>query len=264
VPPGARVVLAPGFGCRACGACRAGWDNQCSDYRIRGAAAPGGYAELTLADARDVLLLPAAVSFETAAAYPLVFLTAWHMLVTRVNLKAGETVLIHAAGSGVGHAALRIAKHLGAIVYATVGSTAKVAKAQALGADAVINSQEEDVEARVKTLTQQRGVAVVFEHVGPATFEHSVRVLAKGGRLVTCGATSGPSVSLDLRYLFSRQLSLLGCMMGRRPELEQLSPLIFKGQLQPVIDTVFPLREAKLAHERIERRDVFGKFVLVP
>ena len=264
VKPGDRVVLAPGLSCSACNGCRAGQDNLCLSYGIRGAAVPGGYAELTSARAGDALPIPETLSFEAAAAFPLVFLTAWHMLVGRAALRAGETVLVHAAGSGVGHAAVQIAKHLKATVYATVGSEAKVPKAKALGADAVINYQRDNFEERIKALTGGRGVDVVFEHIGPQTWEGSLRLLAKGGRLVTCGATSGPSVALDLRYVFSRQLSVLGSIMGTRAELEQIARLVAAGTLRPVVDTVFPLGEARAAQERMGNRDVFGKLILAP
>lgn len=261
---GERVVLAPGVGCGQCDWCRAGQENFCVSYGIRGAATDGGYAELTVARASDVLPLPPSMSFEEAAAFPLVFLTAWHMLVTRAALQAKETVLVHAAGSGIGHAAVQIAKHLKATAYTTVGSEAKVAKAKALGADEVINSQRESFEERVKTLTGGRGVDVVFEHIGPTTWEGSLRVLAKGGRLVTCGATSGPTVPLDLRYVFSRQLTILGSMMGTRAELDEVARLIGERRLRPIVDSVFPLREARAAQERMLNRDVFGKLVLTP
>jgi NADPH:quinone reductase-like Zn-dependent oxidoreductase len=261
---GDSVVLAPGLSCGQCDWCRAGEDNLCASYGIRGAKTDGGYAELTVALARDALPLPPDLSFEEAAAFPLVFLTAWHMLVTRAKLQMGETVLVHAAGSGIGHAAIQIAKHLGARVLTTVGSEAKMPKAKALGADEVINYTGEDFEERVNALTQQRGVSVVFEHIGPQTWEKSLRVLAKGGRLVTCGATSGPTVPLDLRYVFSRQLTILGSMMGTRAELEQVIALIGQRNLKPVVDTVFPLREARAAQERMLSRNVFGKLVLRP
>ena len=261
---GDRVVLAPGLSCGQCDWCRKGEDNLCVSYGIRGAKCAGGYAELAAAAARDVMPLPSALSFEAAAAFPLVFLTAWHMLVTRARLQAGETVLVHAAGSGVGHAAIQIAKHLKATVYASVGSDAKIPKAKSLGADEVINYQREDFEARVRSLTAERGVEVVFEHIGPQTWEKSLRVLANGGRLVTCGATTGPNVSLDLRYVFSRQLSILGSIMGTRAELGTVAQLIFGGKLAPIVDTVFPLREARSAQQRMLERAVFGKLVLVP
>lgn len=264
VKVGDRVVLTPGLSCGACASCRAGDETFCASFGIRGAATDGGYAELICAAASDALAIPPAVSFEQAAAFPLVFMTAWHMLVTRARLQRGESVLIHAAGSGVGHAAIQIAKHVGAVVYTTVGSDAKMPKAQALGADQVINYQRESFEERVNALTDGRGVDVVFEHIGPQTWEAGLRLLKKGGRLVTCGATSGPSVPLDLRYVFSRQLSLLGSMMGTRAEFEQVARLVGDGTLTPVIDTVFPLKEARVAQERMLNRDVFGKLVLGP
>ena len=261
---GDRVVLAPGLSCGQCDSCRVGRDTLCASYGIRGAATDGGYAELTVARAGDAILIPDGVSFEQAAAFPLTFLTAWHMLAGRAKLREGETVLIHAAGSGIGHAAVQIAKYLKTTVYATVGSEAKRSKAQALGADAVISRERESFEERVKMLTGGRGVDVVFEHIGPETWEGSLRLLAKGGRLVTCGATSGPTVTLDLRYVFSRQLSLLGSMMGTAGELHTVSRLVFAGQLTPIVDTVFPLREARSAQERMGNRDVFGKLLLAP
>jgi len=261
---GDRVVLAPGLSCRRCERCLAGEDNLCASYGIRGAATDGGYAELTVAKAADAIPLPEGVPFEQAAAFPLVFLTAWHMLVGRAHVASGETVLVHAAGSGIGHAAVQIAKQLGATVYATVGSDAKAPRAAALGADAVINYRREDFEAKVRSLSADRGVDVVFEHIGPETWEGSLRLLKKGGRLVTCGATSGPSVPLDLRYLFSRQLTVLGSLMGTREELLAVTRLIAEGRLRPVVDTAFPLREALAAQERLLRREVFGKLVLTP
>ncbi|MBI3009718.1 MAG: zinc-binding dehydrogenase [Candidatus Omnitrophica bacterium] len=261
---GDRVVLGPGLSCGRCDGCKRGEDNLCPDFGIRGAATDGGYAQLTRARARDAMHLPESVSFEAAAAFPLVFLTAWHMLVGRAQLKAKETVLVHAAGSGVGHAAIQIAKHRGARVFATVGRDDKIPKAVALGADAVINYTREDFEPWVRSLTQQRGADVVFEHIGPLTWERSLRVLAKAGRLVICGATSGPSIPLDLRYVFSRHLSILGSTMGTRRELEMVFKLVQEGILKPVIDGVFPLNQARLAQERMLNRDVFGKLILVP
>ena len=261
---GDRVVLTPALRCGRCEACRQDADTFCPSFGIRGAACPGGYAELAVAKAEDALPIPAGLSFEEAAAFPLVFLTAWHMLVGRARLQPGESVLVHAAGSGVGHAAVQIAKHLGATVFATVGSEAKAAKAKILGADAVINYERARFEERLKELTGGRGVQVVVEHVGPQTWEGSLKSLAKGGRLVTCGATTGPTAPLDLRYVFSRQLSLLGSMMGTRAELLEVLTLIGARRLRPVIDSVFPLREARQAHERLLRRDVFGKLLLLP
>lgn len=264
VKVGDRVVLAPGLSCGQCPACQSGRENLCASYGIRGAMTDGGYAELTTTRASDAIRLPADFSFEQAAAFPLVFLTAWHMLVTRAKLQAGETVLVQAAGSGVGHAAVQIAKYFKATVYTTVGSDAKIPKAKALGADEVINYQRADLEERVRVLTRQRGVDVVFEHIGPEVWDKSLRVLAKGGRLVTCGATSGPSVSVDLRHVFSRELSILGAIMGTRADLDAVTQLVFSKHLKPVVDSVFPLREARAAQERMLARDVFGKLVLAP
>ena len=264
VQGGAKVFITPGLSCFQCAWCRAGQDNLCQSYGIFGAKTDGGYAEFAKSRSSDLIPIPNGVSFEEAAAFPLVFLTAWHMLITRAVLKAGETVLVHAAGSGIGHAAIQIAKHVGATVYTTVGSEAKIPKAKALGADEVISYQREDFEKRVQQLTGGHGVDVVFEHTGAQTWERSLRVVKKGGRLVTCGATSGPSVPLDLRYVFSRQLTILGSMMGTRAELLAITQLIGQRQLKPVIDTVVPLREARQAQERMLNRDVFGKLILRP
>ena len=261
---GDRVVLAPGVSCGQCPWCQSGADNLCASYGIRGAATDGGYAELASARASDAILIPQELSFDVAAAFPLVFLTAWHMLIGRAALRAGERVLVHAAGSGVGHAAIQIAKHVGATVYTTVGADEKIPKAKALGVAVVINYSRENFEERIKALTDGKGVDVVFEHIGPQTWEGSLRLLAKGGRLVTCGATSGPSVPLDLRYVFSRQLSILGSMMGTRAEFQTVAQLVAERTLRPVVDTVVPLREARMAQERMAHREVFGKLVLAP
>jgi NADPH:quinone reductase-like Zn-dependent oxidoreductase len=260
--PGDRVVLAPNLNCGQCDWCRVGNDSLCEKFGIRGAATDGGYAELTLAKAGEALPLPADLPFEEAAAFPLVFLTAWHMLIGRAKIRPGETVLVHAGGSGVGHAAVQIAKHFQARVFTTVGSDAKAAKAAALGAEAVINYQQEPFEERVRSLTDGRGVDVVVEHIGPQVWEASVKALARGGRLVTCGATSGASAPLDLRYVYSRQLSILGAMMGTRAELDAVADLVRRRVIRPIVDTVFPLSEARAAQERMLGRSVFGKLVL--
>ena len=264
LPPGQRVILSPGISCFACAWCAAGHDNLCDQFKIRGAQVDGGYAQFAAAHMRDVLPLPESLTFEQGAAFPLVFVTAWHMLITRCRLQAGQTVLVLAGGSGIGSAAIQIAKLAGARVFATVGSDAKADRAKALGADAVMNYTKEDFAKRARELTGGRGVDVVFEHVGPATWANSLKSLAKNGQLVTCGSTTGPEAACDLRYIFSRQLSVLGSIMGTRADLLALLPLIAAGTLQPVIDTVFPLREAIRAHERLLARDHFGKFILVP
>jgi len=258
------VIVAPGLSCGECAWCRDGADNLCQSYGIVGAKTDGGYAEFAVVPANNLIPLPPGLTYEEAAAFPLVFLTAWHMLMGRAALRRGEVVLVHAAGSGIGHAAIQMAKLAGAVVYTTVGSDAKIPKAKALGADEVINYQRDDFVQRVQALTDRKGVDVVFEHIGPKTWEGSVQLLKKGGRLVTCGATSGPSVPLDLRYVFSRQLSVLGSIMGTRAELETVTQLVGEQKLRPVIDAVFPLRDARIAQERMMNREVFGKLILTP
>jgi NADPH:quinone reductase-like Zn-dependent oxidoreductase len=262
VHSGDKVVLAPGVSCGQCAACAAGHDNQCRKYTMLGYGFPGGCAEFVVVPEANVLPMPAGLSFEEAAAVPLVFLTAWHMLIARAQLQPGEEVLVLGAGSGVGSAAIQIAKLTGARVIATAGSRAKLDQARQLGADEVIHHGEQKIADEVKRLTGKRGVDVVFEHVGTATWEQSVLSLATGGRLVTCGATTGFAAQLDLRYLFVRQLTLLGSYMGSRGELYTVLKLVGEKRLRPVVDRVFPLAEAAKAHERLEQREQFGKIVL--
>lgn len=259
---GDRVMLQPGVSCGRCARCLSGEDNYCRQYDVLGYQSDGGYAELVTVPAANVIGLPSHIDFVTAAAFPLAFLTAWQMLVTRARLSEQDTVLVVAAGSGVGQAAIQIARFFGARVLATAGGEPKVARATALGAEAVIDHYREDVVARVKSLTGGRGVDVVIDHVGVATWERSLRCLARGGRLVTCGATTGHAATLDLRHLFARQLSLLGSYMGGKPELLRVSELFFRGSLSPVIDLTFPLSEAAQAHRHLEASAHFGKIVL--
>jgi len=262
VHPGDKVVLAPGVSCGQCAACAAGKDNECRKYTLFGYGRNGGCAEYVLAPEANVLPMPADLSFEEAAAVPLVFLTAWHMLVARARLLPGEEVLILGAGSGVGSAAIQIAKLMGARVIATASSRAKLDKARELGADEVIDHAQQKISEEVRRLTNKRGVDVVFEHVGTATWDQSILSLTTGGRLVTCGATTGFAAQLDLRYLFARQLSLLGSYMGSRAELYAVLKLVGEKRLRPVIDRIFPLAEAVQAHRRLEQREQFGKIVL--
>ncbi len=262
VPVGQRVLIQPGLSCGRCPACLSGRDNQCPRYDVLGFQSDGGYAELVKVPVENLVPIPDHVGDVEAAAFPLVFLTAWHMLVTRACLSPGETVLIWAAGSGVGHAAVQLARLLGARVIATVGRPEKAPRARELGADLVLNHTVDDVVEQVRQATDRRGVDVVVEHVGQATWEASVRVLARGGRLVTCGATTGAAVGIDLRVLFARHLALIGSYMGAKGELLQAAALFFAGRLRPVIDRVFDLSEAVAAHERLERREHFGKIVL--
>ncbi|MFI5178153.1 MAG: zinc-binding dehydrogenase, partial [Vicinamibacterales bacterium] len=222
----------------------------------------GGYAERIRVPAANVIRLPDAIDFVSAAAFPLSFLTAWHMLLTRAQLTGRDTVLVLAAGSGVGQAAIQIAKVFRARVIATAGHPEKLDRATALGADFVINHASDDVVASVKKITAGRGVDVVIEHVGVATWERSVRCLARGGRLVTCGATTGHDARLDLRHLFARQLSLLGSYMGGKAELLRAADLFFRGEFRPAIDMTLPLSEAAQAQRRLESGAQFGKIVL--
>ena len=260
---GTRVMLQPGLSCGRCSACLAGRDNYCPHYDVLGYQSNGGYAELVAVPVANVIALPETIDFVTAAAFPLVFLTAWQMLFTRARLVVGETVLVLAAGSGVGQAAIQLARARQARVIATAGGERKLGLARDLGADHVVDHYQEDVVQSVRDLTGGRGVDVVVEHVGAATWDRSVRCLARGGRLVTCGATTGHDARLDLRHLFARQLSLLGSYMGGKPELLEAAKLLFRGVIRPVIDSTFPLSETAQAHRRMEVSDRVGKIVLV-
>ena len=261
VKVGQKVLLAPGTSCGQCAQCIAGRDNFCKDYVLFGTTIHGGYAEYVKSPAANVIPIPGNMSFEEAAAIPLVFLTAWHMLFYRAHLQPAEEVLVIAAGSGVGSAAIQIAKAAGARVIATAGSEPKLRKAKELGADEVLLHQGEFAR-EVKKRTGGRGVDVVFEHVGQATWEQSVYSLAVGGRLVTCGATAGREGNINIGYLFARQLSILGSFMGHKGELFAVLELFNRGLLKPVIDTVLPLERAADAHRRLENREQFGKVVL--
>ena len=263
VPAGTRVMIYPGLSCGDCLACREGRENYCASFDVLGYMSDGGYAEQVAVPARNLIPIPPQVEFVAAAAFPLTFLTAWHMLLTRGALRAGDVVLVLAGGSGVGQAAIQIARHHGARVLATSGP-AKMERTLALGAEEVYDHYQDDFAQKARAATRGRGVDIVIEHVGEATWERSVRALARGGRLVTCGATTGAAARVDLRVLFARQLSLLGSSMGARAELLAAAPLFFDGAFVPVVDTVFPLRDAAAAHERLEASGQFGKIVLQP
>jgi NADPH:quinone reductase-like Zn-dependent oxidoreductase len=258
---GDKVLLAPGLSCGQCEQCLAGQDNYCRSYTLFGSGAPGGYAEFVRSPAVNVMPIPGTLTFEQAAAVPLVFLTAWHMLLTRAQLRPAEEVLVIGAGSGVGSAAIQIAKAVGARVIAASTSEAKLAKAKELGADEVVSSTGEFAR-EVKRLTKGRGVDVVFEHVGQATWEQSIYSLSRGGRLVTCGATTGFDGKVNIGYLFARHLSILGSFMGAKSELFAVLELFKRGLLKPVIDCVLPLQRAAEAHQRLENHDQFGKIIL--
>ena len=219
-------------------------------------------AEKFAAPIRNLLRKPRSLSFAEAAATPLDFMTAWHMLVARAELRPGETVLIHAGGSGVGSAAIQIARLWNATIYTTVGSPEKAARARELGADEVIEYRTVDFLQEVRRLTGKRGVDVVVEHVGTDTFERSVKSLARGGRLVTCGATTGAEATINLRLVFFKLLSILGSTMGSLAELHEIMNHVEAGRLRPVVDRVLPLEEIAEAHRVLEAREAFGKVVL--
>ena len=264
VKPGDSVLVLPTLSCGVCPQCLAGDDNLCRHYDLIGRRRNGGYAERVAVPGANCLPYPEGLPWERAAAIPVVFLTAWHMLVTRARLRPGEDCLVIGAGSGVGSVAVQLARLLGARVIATAGDDAKLGRARALGAHEVLNHRTQDLTAEVRRLTGKKGVEVVFEHVGGKMFEQSVATLARDGRLVTCGATIGQHATLDLNLVFGRHLTLLGSWMGRRSELVEALRFVKSGQLQPVVDAVLPLAEARQAHQRLESGAQFGKVVLTP
>ena len=264
VKPGWRVLLAPGVSCRQCEQCLSGKDNFCRKFTNLGYGVDGGNTELLAVSEYSVIQIPDDMSFEDAAATPLVFLTAWHMLMGRARLQAGEDVLVLSASSGVGTAAIQIAKLFHCRVIATAGGERKLAKARELGADHVIDHYQQDISAEVRKFTGKRGVDVVVEHVGVATWQKSLESLAPGGRLITCGATTGYDARVDLRFLFSKQWSLLGSFMGSLGELHQVLKFVFRKQLHPVVDRVFPLSEIAEAHRYLENKEQFGKVIVTP
>jgi NADPH:quinone reductase-like Zn-dependent oxidoreductase len=259
---GQKVVLAPLVSCGKCAACVAGLDNHCRQSTNLGYMIDGGCAEFVRAPEVNCLPYPENLSFEEAASIPLVFQTAWHMLLARAELQPGEDVLILGAGSGVGSAAIQIAKFFGARVIATAGTDEKLQKAKQLGADHLINHKTQKIRDEVRRITSKRGVDVVFEHVGTATWDDSFASLAPGGRLVTCGATTGYDAKVDLRFLFSRQLSLLGSYMGTKSELHSVMRLVASGRFKPIVDRIFPLAACAEAHAYLESGSQFGKVVL--
>ncbi|MDO8644451.1 MAG: zinc-binding dehydrogenase [bacterium] len=259
---GEEVIVSPGLSCGNCEFCQKGRENICKSFTIIGAGPNGGFAEYCVVPKKNLIPKPKNLSFEEAAAFPLTFLTAWHMLRTRAQLTKGQTVLILGASSGIGVAAVQIAKLTGATVIATAGSVEKLEKIKKLGADHLLNHREEAWDKKVKELTQGVGVDVVFEHIGPVTWEKSIKSIKKGGTLVTCGATTGPVAETDLRYLYSRELSIHGAIMGTKKELEEVTQHVARGNLKPVIDSVFPLKEIAAAQKKMESREFFGKIVI--
>ena len=261
---GDQVMVAPGLSCGLCARCQAGADHLCKHYGILGETRDGGLAEYVCVPAQNLFPKPERLTFADAAALSLSFLTAWHMLVGRAELREGETVLVHAGGSGVGSCAVQIAKYLGARVIATAGTERKRALASELGADETINYRDEDFVARVKDLTGRRGVDVVFEHVGGEVFERSMRCLAWAGRLVTCGATTGIDARINLRHIFFKSQSILGSTMGSRQEFGHLVSLYEQGHFRAVVDRTVPMARIADAQRAMEAREVFGKVVITP
>jgi NADPH:quinone reductase-like Zn-dependent oxidoreductase len=264
VKAGDAVVVNPSLGCGRCERCLSGHENLCRRFAILGEHVSGGQAERLAVPARNVMAKPARLSFEEAAAVPLTFMTAWHALVERAKVRPGETVLVHAAGSGVGVAAVQIAKLFGARVIATAGSDAKLEKAKALGADEVVNYETQDFVQEVRRLTDKKGVEIVFEHVGKKTWEKSILAAAIGGRITTVGATTGFDPLTDLRHVFFRQISILGSTMGTAGDLLEVLRFVGEGRLRPVVDRVLPLAEARKGQDLLSERAQFGKIVLKP
>ncbi|MFZ0200910.1 MAG: zinc-binding dehydrogenase [Candidatus Sulfotelmatobacter sp.] len=260
--PGQRVLVAPMYFCGHCQKCVEGLQNQCRTFAVLGNAVDGGNCELIAVPPASVIPIPDSLDFNQAASVPLVFVTAWHMLVGRAGIRPGQTVLVLGASSGVGIAAIQIAKLFHCRVITTAGNDAKLAKGKELGADYGINHYQQKISEEVRKITNKEGVDIVIEHVGAATWDESVRSLKSGGTLVTCGATTGPNAAIDLRHLFARQLSLLGSYMGTMGELHEVLRHVFAGRLRPVVDRVFPLSDIRAAHEYLENSQMFGKVVL--
>ena len=261
---GQRVLIAPMHFCGRCVKCVAGLQNQCREFTVIGNAVDGGNCELIAVPAANVIPIPGSLDFNQAASVPLVFLTAWHMLVALASVRPGQTVLVLGASSGVGIAAIQIAKLFHCRVITTAGNETKLAKARALGADYGIDHYKQKISEEVRRITNKEGVDIVVEHVGAATWDESVRSLKSGGTLVTCGATTGPNVAIDLRHLFARQLRLQGSYMGTMGDLLEALSHVFAGRMKPVVDRTFPLSELRAAHEYLEKSQMFGKVVVNP
>jgi NADPH:quinone reductase-like Zn-dependent oxidoreductase len=261
---GQRVLVAPMRFCNQCAQCVSGLQNRCRQFTVLGNGVDGGNCELIAVPAVGVIPIPNQLNFDEAASLPLVFLTAWHMLVSRAKIQIGQTVLVLGAGSGVGIAAVQIAKLFHARVIATAGDEKKLERAYALGADHGINHYKQKISEEVSKITNKNGADIVIEHVGAATWDESLRSLTPAGTLVTCGATTGPKAAFDLRVLFSRQLAFLGSYMGTMGELYEVLGHVSAGRLKPVVDCTFRLKDARAAHEYMEESKMFGKIVLNP
>jgi NADPH:quinone reductase-like Zn-dependent oxidoreductase len=263
-PVGTRVVVNPALWCGRCEWCGRGEQSLCVEFRIVGEHTDGGFAELVVVPAHQAYPLPDAVGFEEAAALPISYQTAWRALVSRARVRPGEDVLVIGASGGTAVAAIQIARRMGARVFAVTRGAENVARVQALGAEVVYDRAEVDWSRELHRDTGKRGVDVVVENVGEATWTGSVRSLARNGRLVTYGATAGSKATADLRVVFWKQLQLIGTTMASRSEWEAMLRLALRGEFTPVIDEVWPLDRAREAHERLEAGAQFGKLVLVP
>ena len=263
IPVGDRVVLAPCIPCGTCSDCQRGDENLCDTQVLIGFQTDGGYAEYVKAPAVNAIRIPESLSFVNAAAMPIAYLTAWHMLMTRAQLRPGEDVLILGVGGGVGSAGLQIAKLSGASVFATASSDEKLARARKMGADVTINYKDTDFSEVLLDVTDGRGVDVVLEHVGAATWQQSIASLAKNGRLVSCGVTTGNIGEINIRKLYQKQITIMGSALGTVRELRTLVKLAGQGKLEPIIDQTLPLARANEAHLLLENRKNFGKIVLV-
>lgn len=259
---GDEVLAVPIRSCGHCDFCLRGQDNLCRDFHIPGESIQGTQAEFIAVPAKYVLAKPKNLSWPEAAALPLAAMTAYHMLVSKARLTSGEWILIYGASSGIGSLAIQIAKALGANIITTAGNTDKMALARNLGADHVINYKEQSIGKTVREITAGKGVEVVFEHTGAQTWNESLRALSKGGRIVTCGATTGPVVKIDLRALFIKHQQIIGSTMGTRQDMMEILELVHADKLKPVVDTLFPFNEIKNAHKRLEEGRQFGKIVI--
>ncbi len=262
--PGDRVAVWGGVSCGECEFCRNGEETLCVRYHVIGEHVPGVHAEYAAVPADNLVAVPDGVGWETAAAAPLVFGTAWRMLITRAAVRPGEHVLVLGASGGVGHAAVQIAAYAGATVYATAGSEEKLAYAREIGADHAIDYEAEDFADRIRERTGKRGVDVVVDHVGATTWRDSLRSLARGGRLVTCGATTGGTPETNVNRIFWNQLSVLGSTMATRGEVDDVLSLVWDGTFEPRIRETLPMSEAARGHELLENRQGFGKVVVIP
>lgn len=262
VRPGDRVMINPGVSCGRCPACEGGEESLCSAYRVVGEHRPGTVAEFVVVPAENLAPVPAGMAWDQAAAFTLATLTAWRMLTTRAALRPGETVLIWGVGGGVGMAALQVARHLGARTIVTSSTDAKLEAARRAGADDAINHATSDFVAELRRLTGGRGADVIVDSIGETRWQDSLRALRRGGRLVICGATTGPMVSIDLRRLFWHQWSILGSTLGSRREYAEIVALAQQGLLWPVVDRVVPLADWPAAVERLERGEQTGKLVI--